>query len=113
MVDCKTENIKALEKIINIKEKTVNELNKKLKEYTTAKNKYAVSYNRLLITTNFSEVLDGRATDASKKAYIDDGLHEELKSKNSLDSECECLKNTIRVLDDKIRLYSQAIEYLE
>ena len=112
-MDCRSKNIKELEKIINSKAKNTEELNKKLTEFTQAKIEYNESYNKKLVETDFNEVIDGRVTDAGKKAYIENSLQEKLSLKKKLENDCECLKNNIKVDDDLIRLYSYAIEYLE
>lgn len=111
-MDCRTENIKELEKIIDLKEKKMEELNKRLTDFTKAKIEYNESYNNNLVVTDFNDVIDGRVTDASKKAYIENSLKEELSKKKLLENDCECLMNIIKVLDDKVKLYSYAIEYL-
>ena len=112
-MDCELENIKELQEIIKLKNTTMRELNLKLFDFTKASIEYNNAYNEKLTTLEFDTLIKGRVTDASKKAYIENILKEKLASKKELEVKCEQLKNQIKVLDDRIRLYEYAIKYYQ
>lgn len=106
-----TETFNEYERIVNLKKETVDELNKKLTELTKAKLKYTNEYNQRLIKVDFNTVLNGRVTDATKKAYLDNKLSKELDDYKTLETECDTLKNTIKCYDDKLNMLSRLSEY--
>lgn len=112
-MDCEIENIKELQKVIELKETKTKELNTKLYDLTKASILYNDAYNEKLTTLDFDDLIKGRVTDASKKAYIENILKEKLASKKEAEVECDKLKNQIKVLDDRIRLYEYAIKYYQ
>ena len=100
-----------LDETITLKEKTITELNTKLGEFIEAKLDYTTKYNNKLITLDFNTLIDGRVTDAGKKACIDDALQTELREYKTLENDCEILKNTIKLCDDKISVYKRGLDY--
>lgn len=91
--------------MIEQKRKLIEELNEKKNKYTKSNIKYKEEKCRLMLETNFEEVLGkSRPTVGEKEAYIDFNTLKMREEKELLYNEIEYLRLQIELCNDEIDL---------
>lgn len=94
--------INRLNELINLKAKAETQLADLVMDLTNLKFKFENQKSELLLTTDWSEVIDGRVTNDLKEAYITIELSDLLKDISRVEANSSILKREINLLDDCI-----------
>lgn len=93
---------KDIERLIQEKEDLFSKLEfeeKNLIDLKTEEKEYAMD---LWLNTNWDEVIDGRATDKTKKAYVDAKLREVKEFVEKQEIEIKSIERLIEIIDYKL-----------
>ena len=78
----------------------INQLNDKLIDRKTA-TKYELE--DLWLRTDWETVINGRATDKTKKAFVDAQIRPHKEQEESVENTIEHLQNQVKIIDDKLK----------